>query len=197
MGVISINNCRLSYHGFVLSCYNQRPAYIIIVRNSFIHIDTQSRSPLRSGIGHLDETHRHIVEDHCRNPRNFNTINTIDTQAHIDNPFCGDDVLVQLKLDNNTLAQVCVQGRGCAICQASASIMAELIQGIESTQAFKLSDQVRKMLSTDQPLSETESDSIGDAIALQGVRNFPIRVKCALLAWVTLEEALKNHQRQS
>ena len=151
---------------------------------------------MRSGIGHLDETHRHIVEDHCRNPRNFNTLNTADTQAYIDNPFCGDDVLVQLKLDNNTLAQVCVQGRGCAICQASASIMAELIQGVQITEASKLSEQIRKMLSTDQQLNQTESDAIGDAIALQGVRNFPIRVKCALLAWATLEEALKNHQTQ-
>lgn len=194
--MINVTNCHSSYHHFVLPCYKQHPRYSIIVRNLLVHIHTQNRSPLRSGIGHLDETHRHIVEDHCRNPRNFNTLNTIDTQAYIDNPFCGDDVLVQLKLDNNTLAQVCVQGRGCAICQASASIMAELIEGTQTTQASILSDQIRKMLSTDQRLSETESDSIGDAIALQGVRNFPIRVKCALLPWATLEEALKNHQKQ-
>ncbi len=147
---------------------------------------------MRSGLGHLDEIHRHIVEDHCRNPRNYAALETVHSEARIDNPFCGDDVLVQLNLQDGRLAEVCAQGHGCAICQASASIMGELIEGLEASDTPRAASVFRKMLTTDDELESAEIDSIGDAIALQDVKRFPIRIKCALLAWVALEDALEK-----
>ena len=150
---------------------------------------------MRSGLGHLDEIHRHIVEDHCRAPRNYEVLESLDSEAHVDNPFCGDDVLVQLKLEGSRLAGVCVQGHGCAICQASASIMGELVEGLETSTTEVSASAFRKMLTTDDELESAEIESLGDAIALQDVRRFPIRVKCALLAWVALEDALEKLPR--
>lgn len=147
---------------------------------------------MRSGMGHIDEIYRHIVEDHCRNPRNHRLLDAPDAEARINNPFCGDDVLVQIKIDDGYLASVCAQGQGCAISQASASMMGEIVEGLEVSQSLERSEIVRRMLSVDQELSEEEADAIGDAVALRDVRRFPIRVKCALISWAALEDALRE-----
>ena len=147
---------------------------------------------MRSGLGHLDEVNRYIVEDHCRNPRNSEPIAKPDAEASIDNPFCGDEVSVQLKVDDDRLAALSVLGTGCAITQASASIMGEVVEGKGRSEIIEIAEAFRRMMAEGEVASESVEGLLGDAVALEGVSRFPIRVKCALLPWVTLEDALEK-----
>lgn len=143
---------------------------------------------MRSGLGHLDEVNRYIVEDHCRNPRNCDPIPEPDAEATIDNPFCGDEASVQLKVERDRVQSLSVVGSGCAITQASASIMGEVVEGKERSEIVAIAETFRSMLAN----GDFDEDVLGDAVALEGVSKFPIRVKCALLPWVTLEDALNQ-----
>ena len=148
---------------------------------------------MRSGFGHLDEVNRYIVEDHCRNPRNFQPLSNPDAVATIDNPFCGDEVTVQLRVEDDCVAEVSVQGTGCAITQASASIMGESTEGKQFAEVAEMSSAVRRMLSEGKAPDGADEDLLGDAVALRDVSRFPVRIKCALLAWATLEDAIANY----
>ena len=145
---------------------------------------------MRGGFGHLDETNRYIVEDHMRNPRNAEPIDGGNASATIDNPFCGDEVRVELRLSDAEVKAIFVQGTGCAITQASASIMAELVDGKDVSEIQDISSAVRGMFSNREALDPADEEKIGDAIVLRDVSRFPIRVKCALLPWATLEDAI-------
>ena len=145
---------------------------------------------MRSGIGHLDELNRYIVEDHCRNPRNVEPIPNCNAEANIDNPFCGDEVTVQLRMEDDRVAAICVHGSGCAITQASASMMAEVVEGKRCSEIATSATIMRRMLTEGQEPDAGEAEAIGDAISLRDVSRFPVRIKCALLAWATLEDAI-------
>jgi len=147
---------------------------------------------MRSGIGHLDEVNRYIVEDHCRNPRNIDPISDYNAEANIDNPFCGDEVTVQLRMDDDRVSAICVHGSGCAITQASASMMGELVEGKCRSEIAESAIIMRRMLTEGQEPTADDVDAIGDAISLRDVSRFPIRIKCALLAWATLEDAIDS-----
>ena len=147
---------------------------------------------MRNGFGHLDEINRYVVEDHIRNPRNAEPIPSFNVEARIDNPFCGDEVTVQARVDGNRVAAIYVLGTGCAITQASASMMAEVVEGKRRSEISDLASTMRQMLSDGQEPKGRASDALGDAAALRGVSRFPIRIKCALLAWATLEDAIDN-----
>ncbi len=148
---------------------------------------------MQRGFGKLDETDRYIVEDHCRNPRNTEPIVGVNAEASIYNPFCGDEVFVQLKIDQNRVEAICVQGTGCVITQASASMMGELVEGHELSEVGELADIIRSMLQNGDIPDETGTEAIGDAIALRDVHRFPVRIKCALLPWSTLEDTIENY----
>ncbi len=145
---------------------------------------------MRSGLGHLDEVNRYIVEDHCRNPRNCDPIRDPDVEATIDNPFCGDEVSVQLRVEGGRVTELCVIGSGCAITQASSSIMGELVGGMSCAEIVEIAGVFRQMMVQGQVPDGVDEDVLGDAVALRDVSRFPIRVKCALLAWATLEDAI-------
>ena len=147
---------------------------------------------MRSGIGHLDEVNRYIVEDHCRNPRNIDPISDYNAEANIDNPFCGDEVTVQLRMEDDRVSAICVHGSGCAITQASASMMGELVEGKRRSEVANSATIMRRMLTEGQEPNTDDADAIGDGISLRDVSRFPIRIKCALLAWATLEDALES-----
>lgn len=147
---------------------------------------------MRSGIGHLDEVNRYIVEDHCRNPRNIEPISDYNAEANIDNPFCGDEVTVQVRMEDDRVSAICVHGSGCAITQASASMMGELVEGKRRSEIAESAIIMRRMLMEGQEPVADDADAIGDAISLRDVSRFPIRIKCALLAWATLEDAIEN-----
>ncbi len=106
------------------------------------------------------------------------------------NPLCGDELDLMLRLEDGRVADVRIRGRGCSISQASASMMTERIKGMTLGEVQDLVDTFKSMMLEDRELSDDEYDSLGDLEALEGVKNYPVRIKCALLAWNTLLEAL-------
>ena len=140
----------------------------------------------------LNELYEAIILDHYRNPRNTEPVESPDIDLEVNNPFCGDEFHIQLKVDGDTISQVGITGRGCAISQASASLLAELVDGKTSAEVRTSVDSFRRLLRGEE-VSEEERDMLGDIEALSGVRKFPVRIKCALLSWVGLDDALKEH----
>ena len=139
----------------------------------------------------LNEMYEEIVMDHYHNPRNTELLTKPDYQVEKNNPFCGDEIKIQITLDKNQKTIVSVTGRGCAISQASGSLMAEKINLLPYNELQTNVDLFRKLI-RDEILSEKELDILGDVSALSGVRKFPVRIKCAMLSWVALEEIIKK-----
>lgn len=143
----------------------------------------------------LRELYQEVILDHGRSPRNFRRIEDADGEAKGDNPLCGDRVHVYVKLDGaGGLDDVAFQGRGCAISTASASMMTELLKGRSEAEARRLFD-VFHAVCTDEafdPLDVPEEfeDEADRLQVMAGVRQFPMRVKCATLPWHTFAAAL-------
>jgi len=135
----------------------------------------------------LDALYRDTVLDHYRAPRGRKTLDRVDLSRDGHNPLCGDRMTLSLKFTNGGIADVAVKCQGCAISIASASMLAELLPGKTIADARALAEAFRRMMHGDPPPPGLD---IGDLEALEGVRNFPVRVKCALLAWMTLLDAL-------
>ena len=148
------------------------------------------------GLEGLDELYEEIILDHYRNPRHTAPIDHVDVDVEVNNPFCGDEVHIELGRDDGRVGQVRVTGRGCAISQASASLLSDLVGGKSVEEVRQLVALVRKLLQGND-LSEGELESMGDLVALQGVRQYPVRIKCALLSWSGLEDALKKLERKA
>ena len=145
-----------------------------------------------SGLGDMDELYEAIILDHYRSPRNTATVEEPDIDLEVNNPFCGDEFHIQLKVDDDSVSQVGITGRGCAISQASASLLAELVKGKSASEVESAVDAVRRLLKGEE-ITDAEADILGDIEALGGVRKFPVRIKCALLSWVGLGDALRDH----
>ncbi|MQF69018.1 SUF system NifU family Fe-S cluster assembly protein [SAR202 cluster bacterium AD-804-J14_MRT_500m] len=145
----------------------------------------------------LDDIYQEVILDHYRNPRNQGDLLNPDLQSRGFNPFCGDEVVLGLELDTNGIVNnVGFTGQGCSISQAAASILTDLVQGKNLDQIVQLSQRFRELM-RGQELEDNELDQMGDLEALQGVRNFPIRIKCALLAWATLEDSISEYRSTS
>ena len=148
-----------------------------------------------SGLGDLDELYEAIILDHYRSPRNSAPVDAPDVDLEVNNPFCGDEFQIQLKVSEGSVSQVGINGRGCAISQASASLLAELVEGKSYAEVKAAVDSVRRLLKGEE-VTEEEQDLLGDIEALGGVRKFPVRIKCALLSWVGLDDALTDHLKK-
>ncbi|MEY2572909.1 MAG: nitrogen fixation protein NifU [Verrucomicrobiota bacterium] len=136
----------------------------------------------------LEELYQEVILDHSRRPRNFGTLPNPDVLVHGDNPACGDEIHLGVHFDpDGKLQEIKFSGQGCAISQASASMMTMKLKGKTRSQAAELSRTFKNLVTTD---ATTESKNLGDLQLLQGVRKFPQRVKCAMLAWRALEQAL-------
>ncbi len=142
----------------------------------------------------LDELYREVILDHYRNPRNRSALGTPDATADGVNPLCGDEVTIELHFDGEKIDEVSVRGQGCSISQSSASMMSEAIKGKSRSEVAELSHKFRAMLATEDGEIEFDEDKpgsvLGDLEALQGVKKYPVRIKCASLPWATLEDAL-------
>jgi len=134
----------------------------------------------------LDELYQEVILDHNRRPRNFRPIES-GHKAEGFNPLCGDQITVYVRVDDDVITDVSFQGSGCAISKASASMMTESVKGKTIPEATALFSRFQKMI-TAPPGSAP--DQLGKLTALSGVRQFPIRVKCASLAWHTLQAAI-------
>jgi nitrogen fixation NifU-like protein len=135
----------------------------------------------------LDELYQSIILDHNRRPRNFRVM--ADASAHADgmNPLCGDQLTVWLKLDGNLISDVSFQGSGCAISKASASLMTAAVKGRTREEAEQLFEQFHALVTGAHP---EHAEVLGSLKALGGVSRFPLRVKCASLAWHAMHAAL-------
>jgi nitrogen fixation NifU-like protein len=147
-----------------------------------------------SGLEQLDEMYESIILDHYRNPRHTDPLDHADVDVEAQNPFCGDEIHIQLTLDDDGKVQeISVSGRGCAISQSSASLLSEMLEGKDVEQAMEQITLMRRMLRNDN-MTEEELDQLGDLVALEGVKRFPVRIKCALLSWTALEDALQERK---
>ena len=135
----------------------------------------------------LDDLYRDIIIDHYRNPRNRGRLDAPDIATQGANPLCGDEIEVSLIFDEGKVADVRFEGRGCSISQASASMMTEGIKGKTVEEVRELVSSFKEMMSGSLVPDE---DELGDLEALQGVRKYPVRIKCALLCWNTLLEGI-------
>ncbi len=140
----------------------------------------------------LDALYQEIILEHYKNPRNFGKLDESRAKAHYENPSCGDQIDLQILInDDNVVEDIRFQGRGCAISQASASLMTEAVKG-------KRLDEVEKIIESFTSLMTGEGEitvELGDLEALEGVKKFPVRVKCAMLSWTALKSLLEREKK--
>lgn len=137
--------------------------------------------------GSLDELYRSVILEHYRAPANRRVVEDANAQGFSQNPLCGDEMTIAARIAEGRVADAGFQARGCSISQASADMMVDAIRGRTLDDVTALVQQFRALMSGGVDASVP---SLGDLAALQGVRKFPVRVKCALLPWNTLEAAL-------
>ena len=142
----------------------------------------------------LTDLYQEVILDHNKRPRNFRAIASPSHQAEGYNPLCGDRLNLYVQVDGDVITDVAFQGSGCAISKASASLMTDAVKGRTVAEAQALFDRFHHVVTTppDQPVED-----LGKLSALAGVREFPVRVKCASLAWHTLKAALAREARTS
>lgn len=138
----------------------------------------------------LEELYREIILDHYTHPRNRGKLEGADIAVEGVNPSCGDEISLYARVRDGRLEEVRFEGRGCSISQASASMMTEAVRGKTLAAAQDLVDRFKGMMHG-QPADEQQ---LGDLVALRGVRKFPVRIKCATLAWVALQQGLREYQ---
>jgi len=139
----------------------------------------------------LSDLYQQIIVDHNRSPRNFKKLTHPTREAEGANPLCGDQIKLEVELAGDRIADIGFQGTGCAISQASASLLTGAVQGKSTADAQELFRQVHAML-TSAPGTAVDTAKLGKLAALAGVRQFPVRVKCASLPWHTLRAALES-----
>jgi nitrogen fixation protein NifU and related proteins len=135
----------------------------------------------------LKELYRDVILDHNKRPRNFGRLDPADAHADGHNPLCGDRLSVFVKMNGDRIEDLKFEGKGCAISTASASMMTEAVKGKDKEAIGQLFEQVHNLLTRQDAPAGPE---LGKLAALQGVREFPSRVKCASLCWHTLNAAL-------
>ena len=142
----------------------------------------------------LDGLYGDMILDHYRSPRHRAPVQDADVEAEEFNPFCGDRVILQLKLDDEErVVRVAAHSEGCSIIQATASMMAEALQGKSLSELDDLSEHFRSMMQG-QPLPERVDEELAKLKSVTVVRRYPVRIKCALLPWTALEEGIKNYR---
>jgi nitrogen fixation NifU-like protein len=145
----------------------------------------------------LRDLYQEVILDHGRKPRNFRRLENAARQARGDNPMCGDRMQLWLDLDGGRIADVAFQGKGCAISMASASLMTETVKGKTAEEARALGARFRDMAMTGACPDCADDEDMDRLQALSGVHEFPSRVKCATLAWHTLNAALDGAEEAS
>jgi nitrogen fixation NifU-like protein len=138
----------------------------------------------------LDSLYQELILEHYRNPRNKGEMDDETVEVHMKNPVCGDDIRLQLRVEDDEIVDAMFVGTGCSISMASVSMMTALLKGKKLSDADTLAQRFTEMM---HGSSEAAHDrAMGDLRALQGVSKFPVRVKCALLGFDALQEAMKR-----
>jgi nitrogen fixation NifU-like protein len=138
--------------------------------------------------GNLETLYRQVIMDHYKSPR-FKGLSDAEgfVSVHIKNPTCGDDITVQIKIENNIITEVFFDGSGCSISMSAASVMCETVKGKTMEQAQKIFENYINML---KGVGFNDELEMGDSIIYQGVSKFPARFKCATIAWQALNQAI-------
>ena len=144
----------------------------------------------------LSELYQQVILDHNKKPRNFRKLETANHSAEGYNPLCGDQLTVYLDLEDGLVKDVGFEGSGCAISKAAASMMTQAVKGKSKEQAENLFNEFHSMV-TGELNEETEENNLGNLKIFAGVREFPVRVKCATLPWHTLHAALNKENQVS
>lgn len=135
----------------------------------------------------VDDLYKEVILDHYKSPRNKRPLEAATVSKHKNNPLCGDDITIHARLADGAVAEIAFEGQGCSISQASASMLTEAVRGKSVEDAGALAGQFRGMM---EGAVEPDEDEFGDLVALKGVAKYPVRIKCALLGWDVLQEAL-------
>jgi nitrogen fixation NifU-like protein len=135
-----------------------------------------------------------VILDHNKNPRNFKKIENPDREIEGFNPLCGDHFTVYLKMDGGRIADIGFQGTGCAIAKSSASVMTTVLKGKTAEEARAIFDRFHEMITAGMD-TEFDMESLGKLQVFSGVREFPVRIKCATLAWHALVAALEGEEK--
>jgi len=137
----------------------------------------------------LEELYKEVILDHYKNPRNKRGLPGAELSCRKNNPLCGDEITIHAHIGDGRVAEVTFEGSGCSISQASASMLTESLTGLSVQEAEKIASDFRGMM---EGKVEPDEESFGDLIALKGVVKYPVRIKCAVLAWDVFQEALAN-----
>jgi nitrogen fixation NifU-like protein len=137
----------------------------------------------------LEELYKEVILDHYKSPRNKRSVPGAELSCSKNNPLCGDEITIRAHLTDGRVADVAFEGRGCSISQASASMLTEAVMGKPVEDAEKLAAEFRSMM---EGKLEPDEEEFGDLVALKGVVKYPVRIKCAVLAWDVLQEALSG-----
>lgn len=140
----------------------------------------------------LRELYQSVILDHGKRPRNFRTMAEPTHHADGFNPLCGDKVHLKLVVKDGVIQEVAFQGHGCAISTASASMMTEMLKGLDMNAANELAEKVRALVTGSDEEAEAAREQVGKLAVFSGVREYPARVKCAILVWHTLKSAFGN-----
>lgn len=144
----------------------------------------------------LEQMYQEVILDHYRNPQLSGLREPFGAEVHHVNPTCGDELTLRLELgpDGRTVEDISYEAQGCSISQASTSMMASLLVGKPVDEALEIFDGFHEMISSRGKIDGDE-DLLDDAVALQGVSQYPARVKCALLGWMAFKDALVQQQQ--
>jgi len=140
----------------------------------------------------LEELYKEVILDHYKNPRNKRELPGGELSCALNNPLCGDQITIHAHLDDGRMAEVTFEGSGCSISQASASMMTEAVTGRSLDDAKRLAGEFRGMM---EGVVEPDEAALGDLVALKGVVKYPVRIKCAVLAWDAFQEAVAGANR--
>jgi nitrogen fixation NifU-like protein len=138
----------------------------------------------------LSSLYQQLILEHYRHPRNKAELDGKTVEVHMANPVCGDEIRLQLRIEGDEIAEAKFVGQGCSISQAAVSMMTTLLEGRKLDDADALARRFTEMMHGDEEAAKDRS--LGDLRALQGVSKFPVRIKCALLGFDALQEALKR-----
>lgn len=138
----------------------------------------------------IEDLYRVVIMDHYKNPHNKGLVDDANYyKVHLNNPSCGDDMTVEVKLENGLVSDIKHDGHGCSICCSSASVMSEVLKDKTIAEANTIINDFYGMVKGEEVKDE---ESLGEALAYMGVRQFPARIKCATLSWKAIEKAIKE-----
>ena len=148
-------------------------------------------------MGGVEELYREVILDHFKSPKNRGELENANARAEGMNPLCGDQLTIAVNIDGDTIKDIRFDGHGCAISQSAASMLTALVKGKAIADVRDLAQTYKKMFGVwDGPAPRHQADDLGDLISLEGVKKYPVRIKCALLSANTLLQSIDDFQKK-